>query len=467
MNQLEELLLTEYLERFDKPVINWKKYLFKQQFNFINDKSRFKAALCTRRAGKSFGIGAYLFKSAIENPETNQLYIALTRMSAKKIMWRDVLRKINRELGINAKANNTELSLELPNGSMIYLMGMDSTSEEKEKILGQKYKLAVVDESASFKQDLELLVQSSLRPTLADERGTLAMIGTPSSLLNSYFFKVTNGLIPEFKVHKWSAWDNPHIKKQWREELDFIEKNNPAFKETPSFKQMYLGEWFVDETKLIIPVTQHNLINQAPIGDYKHVIGVDLGYNDATAFTVTGYRAHDSNLYYFESYKKTKLIISDVAFQIKLLMKKYSYSRIVIDGANKQAIEELRQRHNLPFIETAEKTAKAHYLDMLKSDVITGVIKIVESECMPLIDEWSKLIWNDNAKKREENPACENHCSDSALYAWRDAINYIEKPKFEIPKPTDKAYEDYLEQLELEEFENKKSENIYGNLNNW
>ena len=73
---------------------------FPVQTAFISDPAKLKVALCTRRSGKSYGAGFYLYQQAYETPGASCLYIALTRDSAKKIMWKDVLKPINRKLGL-------------------------------------------------------------------------------------------------------------------------------------------------------------------------------------------------------------------------------------------------------------------------------------------------------------------------------------------------------------------------------
>jgi len=70
--------------------------------------------LCNRRSGKSCGAGLYLYQEAYETPGVSCLYIALPRDSAKKIMWKDVLKPINRKLGLGAHFNETELTATLP-----------------------------------------------------------------------------------------------------------------------------------------------------------------------------------------------------------------------------------------------------------------------------------------------------------------------------------------------------------------
>jgi len=129
------------------------------------------------------------------------------RDSAKKIMWKDVLKPISRQLMLNARFNETELTATLTNDSVIYLLGVDSAEEEKKKLLGQKYKLVVIDEAASFSVDLNELVYGVLKPSVADYRGTICLIGTPGNVKRGLFFDLTQGQDPS-AAGTWSGRDS-------------------------------------------------------------------------------------------------------------------------------------------------------------------------------------------------------------------------------------------------------------------
>ena len=58
--------------------LNLSKTLFKEQVDFIQDPSKRKAAICSRRSGKSYSAGRYLIKEALEDEGTTCVYIART-----------------------------------------------------------------------------------------------------------------------------------------------------------------------------------------------------------------------------------------------------------------------------------------------------------------------------------------------------------------------------------------------------
>ena len=441
---------------------------FQAQVDFIEDPSRLKLALCTRRAGKSFGDGLYLFKTAYENPRCTVVYFGLTRLTAKYVMWRPVLDRINREFNIGAKPNLSDLSWELPNGSVIYLLGVDSNEDEMRKAFGQKFKLVVVDEAALYRIDLKSLVYSVLQPATADEQGTICLTGMPSNLKRGLFFQLTKEALDdgkekkfvfdwlepkkrwkvvdrengaEWSGHFWTAFDNPHMRAQWQKEIDEKKRNNPRIEETPFFQQEYLGQWVVDRDKWVYKFdAERNTYDTLPEydrGDWHYILGVDLGYEDDTAFTVMAYHDHDPTAYVVESWGEAKLDITDVVGHIKSAMIRYpGIGDIVVDGSNKQAVEEMKRRHDLWFMSSVQKKykvgnsrpAKANMIEVMNADFIMGRIKVHAERCKSLIDEYENLIWDDRKDglgPRQEHPGCSNHRCDSALYAWMSVYSYL------------------------------------------
>ncbi|MDQ3023242.1 MAG: hypothetical protein M3R04_02475, partial [bacterium] len=64
---------------------------FDKQLAFVRDTSRFRVAVCSRRAGKTVACAVTLIERAVQFPGTNHLYITLSRINAKRIVWRQLL----------------------------------------------------------------------------------------------------------------------------------------------------------------------------------------------------------------------------------------------------------------------------------------------------------------------------------------------------------------------------------------
>ena len=419
---------------------------FPKQMAFVYSEAKMGSALCNRRAGKSYSAGLKLYKKAFEFPGSTVLYLALTRDSAKRIMWRDVLQAIARQYNIDVVPNHSSLEMRLPNGSVIKLAGADASVKEREKFLGGKYPYVVVDEAGSFANSLEDLIYEYLEPAVADYDGTIDIVGTPTVFWQGFFCKVTEGRENGWTNHQWSTKDNPYMAENWAKKLAQLKARNPRVEETPSYKRMYLGLWVRDVNNLIYSgYSGSNIIDELPTTEIDgQVLGIDLGFNDATAYSLHQYYYYDPCLYIARTYKKSKQIVDDVVETIKDFITTYDLHTIVIDNASKQVVETLKVRFQLydVTIHAADKRDKIEFIGIMNSDFIMGRIKLLRSGTKDYVDELENLIKDPNKLKTTEHPGCENHICDSALYGWRFARNYRAEPEEIVVEVEDKIAQD-------------------------
>jgi len=452
---------------------------FPQQQNFIKDPAKLKLVSCTRRAGKSMTAALYMVYEALTNPGCNILAIGLTRESIKNIMWKDCLQFLNYKYKLKARPHLTDLSMTFPNGSIIRLTGVDADEKESTKLLGGKYRLVCIDEGSMYSIDLRNLVYGILKPAMTDpnaggQRGTIAMMGTSSNFTRGLFYDVANGIEPGWSVHTWSAHDNPYIAKQWQEELDEIAEKRPLYMQTPQFKQWYLNQWVVDEDKLCYKFNEkkNTYVERPPLsGDgWTYVLGIDLGWEDDTAFVLTAFHANDPHLYVVDCYAQRFMTLPMVEAKIKDYMgnTEKSPARIIIDGAAKQSIETMRTRTLIPF-EYADKLGKESFIELLNSDLIQEKIKI-HKNCTPLISEMMSLVWQTEGDKvklpKKEHPSLPNHLCDALLYNWRMCYHYHSEPKAKvIPLYSPEWYKKQSE--EIWEREREMLEKAAGQSGDW
>ena len=440
----EEIAKRSLLASIPKPDILGHHDVFRQQKEFITHPAKLKALFCTRRSAKSFTGGLYLVHEAINTPGCNVLFVGLTRASAKAIIWKDILRILDRKHQLHARPNQTELTLTLPNGSVICVTGVDADQDEMNKLLGRKWRLAVIDEASMYTIDLRNLVYGILGPAMTDpnlagERGTICMMGTASDFPRGLFYDVTTGAEPGWKLFQWTAYDNPHIAKQWVEALEEIRTNRPLYMETPQFKQWYLNQWVVDEEKLVYRFhPDRNLIkNHIPhlaADGWSRVLGVDTGWEDDNAFVLTAYHVNDPNLYVLKTFAQKKLTFDQVADKIREFMTDplWAPHRIIIDGANKQGVESMRQRSSIPF-EFADKQDKATFIELCNADMVQGKVKMLDTpDNRDLWQEMNALVWMTDGDKikfpKKEHPALPNHRTDAFIYAWRMGYHFHSAP---------------------------------------
>lgn len=418
---------------------------FPLQFKAAQDKSFLKAIQCTRRAGKSTGEGKETLQAMIDVPESNHLYGALTLSSAKNIIWDTLLTELEAKK-VPYRSNEQQGIIKLENKSQVKLFGLDSSYKEMRKILGSKYKTVKVDEAGSITQDLKRICYQMVMPALTDVNGRLTLLGTAENIPKTFFESVTTGLEPGWSVHKWTAFDNPYISEKWREHIAWIEEFNPTFKLTSEYKTHYLNEWCADDRLLIIRITQNTVIDPIELVAPTYILGVDIGFNDACAFSLVAFHKKSPDLYVVESVKEKELDITDTANRIKTYLRKFPIAKIIIDGANKQGVEEIKNRHHIP-LTAAEKTDKASFLKILADDVTRERVKYFRNACNSLIEEQETLQWENDTKQKEDQ-RIPNDQNDSFLYAWREARNYLWQ---EEVKPdsinSDKYMDDFAKRL--------------------
>lgn len=458
----ENKALIEFLRRTkSKAFVDLTDPNFPRQREFIRDPARFKAAQCTRRAAKSYADGIGLYEAAVNFPRVSCLYVALTVESARNIMIKDIMEPLNERHNLKARFFERPLHIAMPNGSIIYFTGVDASEKEKKKLWGQKYKRVIVDEGGGYMINVDELINAILRPTLIDYQGDLWFTGMPTNNVNSYFYDVVTGKVKGWAVHQWSALENPYIASKFQTEMDELIRENPLVVEVPWFRQSFLNEWVIDLSALVYRFSEErNVAKELPVSKepWKYVLGVDLGYEDDTAFSIPAFNDHVKDLYCVESFKKKGMDIFEVADEIKRLEKKYPIYKIKIDGSNKQAVETMRKRLGLPYMESADKQGKAEHIEIMNSEMIQGKIKFIQGACDPLIKEMKELIWDEKKEKKTEHSACANHCCDAWLYGWRETYNYLSEKPSEKPKPTSDEY--MKEWLQKESEKHKKDKEI-------
>ena len=398
---------------------------FPKQAAFIRDPARRKFAFTTRRAGKSEGAARYLLKEAFENPGTQVLYVGLTRGSAKAIMWVPILKRLSREWGLDVRWNEVELTGLLPNGSLLRLAGADANDNERQKLLGQRNKLVVLDECSSFRGGVRELVWDVLRPTLVDELGTMACIGTPGEVAAGWFYEVTTGQDPGWSGHTWTTHDNPYMAQNFCIELAELKRMDPNIEQKPWYRRQYLGEYVTDTENLVYHFdSKLNTAEALPGGRWTYGLGIDLGWNDDTAFVLIAWQENDPNLYIIDAYSEPKMTFDRVDSFVRSYHEQCgTIAHIVIDNAAKQSVEDMRHRFGWNFI-PAQKSGKNDHIGLMNNDLHSGRIKLLP-EAEPLVAEWGNLVWRRDKLPPQEDPSCQNHMSDAALYIHRFARHFL------------------------------------------
>jgi hypothetical protein len=457
----EKLARMQSSDNFSKA--QFRSPVFTKQNEYLEARKthRFRALNCSRRSGKTEGDIIDDLEIGRDFPASRMVRMGLTFDSIMEIGWEVAINKLE-EQKIKFTTNETKGLIRLPNKSRIKFFGADAKPREMKKVLGTKLRKVSIDEKGSMTIDSTALCYQMIMPALADNRPNswLSLLGTCENIPNTFFQKVVEGketFVP-WLVRRWTAYDNPYMVKQWTAEVNDLIKANPDVVKTSWFKTHYLNEWCTDDNLLIIPHAQlKNIVFDKEV--YKspvYILGVDLGFNDDCSFSVLAYSHAVGKLCIVETFKQPELDITATANVIKQLENKYPFAWRIIDGANKQAVEEIQNRHKIQ-LEAAEKTDKADFLRLLADDIKCGLVEADHENCAALLGEWQSLIWEDELQKKE-HPKCANHCSDSVLYAWRKAKHYFKIDDTPKPKSGTDEYMKQLEKVEQQELAEKERE---------
>jgi hypothetical protein len=179
------------------------------QTALITDPKRFKVVPAGRRSGKTERAKRFMAKCMMGNPNEAYFIAAPTRNQVKKIYWEDMKLLTMAHLLNRDVISESELTIRLPNGSSLTLIGLD----QPQRIEGTFWSGGIIDEIADVKENAwaenispALDTYNPLRP---DYRAWCWLIGVPDGL-NHYYelaeYAKTSG-DPEWKLYTWHSAD--------------------------------------------------------------------------------------------------------------------------------------------------------------------------------------------------------------------------------------------------------------------
>jgi hypothetical protein len=401
------------------------------QFKAFTDIAPKLAIDAGGRSGKTTGSIRWLLEGALMAPRSMNPFIGLTRADGKLLAW-DEVKAVNEQFGLGFTYNEADLIARAPNGAKVWVTGADQGKHIR-KFRGHKFRRVVIEECGAQGSHLKELVEDVIEPRTADLRGQIAMLGTPNAARAGFFFEACKGIVKGWSHHHWTMFENPYMPgaREWAQTNLFEERG--WTEDHPTYQREYLGNWVRDDAALVYPFSETiNTYAALPeVDKWSHVLGIDIGWRDSTAFVVWGWHRDGGELYEMFSYKRPKMTLSAMFKIIGKLRETYNLRAIVADpaGQGRMLIEEVNERWRKDLkgleIEAAEKTSKRAHIELFGDDLRTGTIKVRKDS--PILDEWHLLQWDETGE--DEDARFENHLSDAALYGWRRALHFRHRPK--------------------------------------
>lgn len=434
-----------------------------KQLPFVDDESIWVTALCSRGAGKTTGAIVRLLKTMGSRRKTPCAFIATTRTFAKKIIWSH-LKNIIEKLGIDARFNETELTMTMvANGSTLEIVGADDLAEV-DKLRGRPFAGVVIDEAASHPPALlEYMIEQAIAPRLGELDGWLALIGTPGRYLAGVFYDATR---PGSEWHRpfgtseegWLGWSSHHwnlkdgaehvpaMAKLWARAL--LKKDEKHWSDAhPIWKREYLGLWAADDTDNIFKYRPHlddgsewnvwDPEREGPFGlaklpegfeDWEHVYSLDQGHADPLALNIWAFSPSDPGKFIYHRYcfEKQALYAKPVAQMLigeKLdasspagLIGITGWPAAFVGDADLTFLAELANVYGIRIKQAIRhRERKFGAIELANGDLVEGRIKILRGS--KLEEQVMSLQWQESdTGELRENKAQANHSSDCMVY---------------------------------------------------
>ena len=408
---------------------------FGPQNAFVTDPNRFIAAQCGRRSGKTSGLALRYVLTMKKYPKSQCLYLALTRDSAREIMWPALL-EVNDRYKLGLTFIESRLTVVHPNGAKLVLWGADMKNFIK-RLKGRKFPGVGVDEAQDFGSHLQSLVDDALTPSIADYTdGWLALTGTPGPVPSGYFFDITQAGRFGYSLHRWTMLENPFMPNP-QQFIESLKKKREWTEENPTLLREYRNRWILDVESLWVRYKEKlNHYQQLPViipHKWNYILGIDLGFRDADALAVIAWSDYENVTYLVEELITPKQGITELVSQISLMAKKYDLSKMVIDegGLGKKIAEEIRRQHHIP-VQAADKIRKQENVEFLNDAMRTGRFKAKSASRFAQDSYLIQIDWDKSTPDKiviKKQP--HSDIIDAVLYAFKEspAFTFREAPK--------------------------------------
>jgi hypothetical protein len=390
-----------------------------EQREFVQDEAQRKAALCGRQSGKSHGVAAWLVVRGLQCPDGHSVFIALTRSSARTIIY-GALKKICTAAGIKFRTVNEDgqLYYVLENGHRIWITGCPHVGEI-DKFRGVGFWSVAVDECGFMAGYLEELVEGVLDATLVAQQGKIALTSTPGVVPVGYFYEVTTGGArgQGWSLHHWTILQNigiPHASTWLADRMRRFGWNEL----TPIYVREWLGRWVNDLAGLVYPFNRslNGWDGVLPEGRVTTVLSVDVGFRDAMGFVVVSTVEGTGKKYIRYAEKQEGMTPNAVVARVNQLKVQWAAGRVVVDEGGMGKGYAVHMRESGIACEPAQKTEKRANQEWLAGEILPGNVQVDWDKCRALVDEALVLRWGE---KGTEDPRFPNHACDAALYGCR------------------------------------------------
>lgn len=425
---------------------------FPKQWNeYVNTRHRFNGVCCSRRSGKTNGAVIDVGKKCSERPGYRVLYINQTALQAELQMFRKLLKFLDKKR-IPYRADRANLLVFFDNGSFFQAMGCNDVGAIKTK-LGDGWDHVIVDEMQSYADRvLKELIDSAILPMVIDRSGSVTLQGTPGRTKAGFWYDIVHSGKSGFHMSHWTLFDNPLIDHDWQT----VYASRGLTEKDAAVQREVFGKWETDPDSIVFCYDEKR--NSWPLVDgvptlpeqdpehWRYCLGMDLGFHDATAIVVLGWREDDGEKRLWEvySWQERGLDYFAVAAKFKEVVEKWLPSSICIDtgGAGaRQMVESLKTLFGA-FKYTTKPKSVLDSIGLVNDEFRTGRLKVDPRGL--IAHDAAMVIWKEGKHEVEVCDSFHSDIMDALRYAHSCAWHYHS----EAPPPEESEYDRRTRELE-------------------
>ena len=418
-------IITKYLNNLDKPA-----HLRKYNYCIKAPRRCGKTTLFTRLIPlieKKIKLLDYdvVTGEKTERAKMRILIAAMTFKKIKSLYWEPLLH-FSQKVGLGYRPFGGEgEDIITPKGTLIHFRSLRDKNTI-DLLRGEKFILSLIDEAQSVTDKVFLELPSALKAALTDYGGMNIITGTEAKVPFGFWYDVSQGG-RGYEVDNLTIENNIFYSMKTREAMIEDERliwgwekgNEPAW-----VRREFRGEAVWDQGSRIFnykPSVNHYGTVDIPENERMYVIGVDLGFKDADAFSVLCYSYHSEEVYLVEEIVRERQDTTTCCNKIRELSETYGMPPVIVDsgGIGRKVMEEMITRYSVN-AEAAEKSEKGGWIHAMRNSLHRGELKIRQDS--EAVEEMNKTEWNekeDNWSKEGYHP----NLLDAIVYAFRHIYN--------------------------------------------
>lgn len=407
----------------DVVIGNLRAVLSPKQLALRNDKGQHVCTVCTRQSGKTSDILLDILERIAGKPAAIVYVVLPTRDRARDTLWDRWKDQVAALGATDDNHHETRLETRLPGGGVVRFVGCPD-KKRADRIRGQVLDALLIDEAANFPDDvLEYLVKEAAEAALGIKEGALRIYATPGMEPAGFLYQLYTNQRFGYSRHFLTLFDNP----AWRDPAAYLAKIRQTYayaEDDPTYQREWMGHWVADSRARVYKLEEQNLVDDVGAWDYT-VMAVDLGATDESAICVLGWQAGSRVLKVIHEEAEGELDITSVAERVKALQAQYGPMVTMVDGAAKQSVLELQNRHGIPLEATPKSPGyKGKAIAQVNADFRRGMVQVPRET--PLVAQMRALQWDPKAVGIREKQGVPNDRCDAFLYAYLRAYHYVE-----------------------------------------